>query len=268
MPRLFHRDEWFFELSPTAMAEAEFESVLAQNVAIIRAGATIVPFKKTVFAGERSAKADLAVIDHDYRQWAVVEVEMLRHDLHRHVIPQIATLRGGYYDSGHAAYLASKNEHFDAAKLADMLRGEAPEVLVLVNKFDEEWAREIRRYGASMMVFEIFRSETSNRNIFVIDGELPPLAAGILTELSFGMVPRCLAVKSPAMLDFLPGQKVPVFIDGQMTYWERFDTANQVFVTPVGNLPIQSGQRYALTKDASGHYSIRPLNRDGGTHAK
>jgi hypothetical protein len=263
MPKLFHRGEWFFELSPTSLAEFEFESLLIQNADIIRPGTTIVPFKKTVFAAEQSAKADLAIIANDYRQWIVVEVEMLRHDLHRHVIPQIATLRAGLYDNDHASYLASKNTNLDSEKLTEMLRGEAPEILVLVNKYDEEWSREIRRYGAHMMVFEIFRSEQSNRHIFAIDGQLPHVAHDILTELSFSLVPRCLTVKSPAALDFRSGERVQVFVENQITFWERFDTADQVFITPVGNLPVKSGQKYALVRTESGHYAIRPLRPTG-----
>jgi hypothetical protein len=142
MPKLFHRGAWFFELSPTSLAEFEFEGLLIQNADIIRPGTTIVPFKKTVFAADQSAKADLAIIANDYRQWIVVEVEMLRHDLHRHVVPQITTLRSGLYDNDHASYLASKNANLDFGKLTEMLRGEAPEILVLVNKYDEEWSRE------------------------------------------------------------------------------------------------------------------------------
>lgn len=264
MPRLFHKDEWFHELSPNALSEGEFESLLIQNADIIRPDTSIVPYKKTVYAGERSARADLAIIADDYRKWTVVEVEMLRHDLHRHVVPQIDTLRNALYDRSHAEYLAAKNAKLDPDKLAQMLRGEPPEVLVLVNKYDEEWAREIRRYGAHMMVFEIFRSPTSNRHIFAIDGNLPVLAHDILTELAFGLLPRLLTVKSPAALDFRHGERVTIFIDEQATYWERFDTATECYITPVRSMPITPGQRYALVRKDEGSYAIRPLAAAGG----
>ncbi len=264
MPRLFHKSEWFHELSPNALAETEFESLLIQNSDIVRPNTSIVPYKKTVYAGERSARADLAIISHDYRKWTVVEVEMLRHDLHRHVVPQIDTLRNGRYEQTHAEYLAARAPHLDAGKISQMLRGEPPEVLVIVNKYDEEWARELRRYGAHMMVFEIYRSPTSNRHIFSIDGNLPVVAQDILTELSFGLLPRLLTVKSPAALDFQHGERVAVFIGEQVTYWERFDTATECYITPVRSMPIQPGQRYALARKDEGDYVIRPLNVAGG----
>lgn len=263
MPRLFHRNEWFFELSPTALAESEFESLLVQNAEIIRPGHRIVPFKKTAYASDRSARADLAIIADDYRHWTVVEVEMIRHDLHSHVIPQIRTLSEASYTAEHAQYLAARAANFNAQKLTEMMRGEAPEVLVLVNKPDDEWAREIRRYGAHMMVFEIFRSTTSNRHIFAIDGELPNHADDVLSELSFGLLPRLLAVSSPAALNFLPGEQQAVFIDNQVTYWERFDTATSCYLTPVGNMPIKPGSTYALVRTDAGQLAIRQIRQKG-----
>lgn len=231
---------------------------MIQNSDIIRSNAVIVPYKKTVYAGESSARPDLAMIAHDYRYWVVVEVEMARHDLYRHVIPQVRTLREGNYDQEHAAYLASRNPNLDPIKVSDMLRGNAPEVLVLVNKPDEEWRRELDRYGAHMMVFEVFRSQT-NRHIFAIDGELPRLAHDVLSELSFGLLPRCLAVGSPAALDFGPDERMQIFIEGQVTYWERFNTATGVYLSAIGSMPIKPGQKYALVRMESGHYAIHPL---------
>ena len=258
MPRLHYRGEWFYELSPTALSETEFETLLVHNADIIRPGNLIVPFKKTVYAGEDSGRPDLAIIAEDYRRWMIVEVEMIRHSLYRHVVPQILVFREASYGQTDAEYLLSKNSTLDYSKLQDMLRGEAPEVLVLVNKYDSEWAREIRRYGAHMMVFEIFRSEL-NRHIFSIDGELPRLEHGILTELSFGFLPRCLTVSAPAALDFRSGEKVPIFIGDQVTHWERFDTATECYLSPIGSMPIKPGQKYALLRMDNGHYSMRPL---------
>ena len=52
MPRLYHKGEWFDEISPSALAEAEFEDLLIQNADILRGNTVIVPFKKTVYSPE------------------------------------------------------------------------------------------------------------------------------------------------------------------------------------------------------------------------
>lgn len=262
MPRLYHKSEWFDEISPSALAETEFESLLIQNAELVRADSVIVPFKMTVYSPESSARADLAIIASDYRHWVVVEVELAKHDLYGHVIPQIRVLREATYTQECVDYIHRKCPSLNRDKLCQMMLGDSPDVLVLVNKPDAEWQREVRRYGAHMMVFEIFRS-LNNRHIFVIDGEPPRLTQSFLSELSFGLLPRCLTVSSPAALPVAPGQKFAVEIDDQLTYWERFQTASSVYLSPIGTMPISPGQKYALVRSESGQYAIRPLAKKG-----
>jgi len=260
MSRLYHRGEWFDEISPSSLAEAEFEDLLIQNADVLRANSVIVPFKKTVYSTDSSARADLAMISTDYRHWVVVEVEMSRHDLYSHVIPQVRTLREASYTQEYVTYIHNKCPTLDESRLSDMMRGDPPDILVIVNKPDDEWRKELRRYGVHMMVFEIFRS-ILNRTIFVIDGEPPKLAQNFLSELSFGLLPRCLMLSSPAALPVEPGVRFRILVDDQITYWERFHTATGVYLTPVGSLPIRPGRRYALIRSEGGEYVIRPHAR-------
>ena len=262
MPRLYYNGEWFDEISPSALAETEFEDLLVQNADLIRANTVVVPFKKTVYGPEGSARGDLAMIYTDYRHWVVVEVEMSRHDLYSHVIPQVRTLREASYRQDYVAYIHHKCPTLDVEKLGNMLRGDPPDVLVIVNKPDAEWRNEMRRYGADMMVFEIFRS-VHNKTIIVVDGEPPKLAHSQLSELSFGLLPRCLLLNSPAAVPVESGVQFPILVGDQITYWERFHTATSVYLTPVGNLPISPGRKYALTLSENGVYAIRPLARRG-----
>lgn len=258
MRRLYHKGEWFDEISPTALTEAEFESLLIQNADLIRADTLIVPFKKTLYSPEGSARADLAMISTDYHHWVVVEVEMAGHDLYGHVIPQVRTLRQASYTPECVGYIHKKCPTLDREKLSDMMRGDPPDILVIVNRADEEWQKEMRRYGVHIMVFEVFRS-VLNKMIFAIDGQPPKLSQSFLSELSFSLLPRCLVLGSPAALPVEPGVQFRIMVDGQVTYWERFHTATRVYLTPVGSLPIRPGRRYALMQSESGDYAIRPL---------
>lgn len=258
MLRIFHKGEWFNEISPSALAEAEFEDLLISNSEIIRENTIIVPFKKTVYSMDSSARADLAMISDDYRYWIVVEVEMSNHNLIGHVIPQVRTLREADYTQDCIAYLHSKRPEFDESKLSDLLRGESPEILVIVNKRNSDWEKELRRYGVHLMAIEIFRSEL-NQTIFVIDGKLPAVEQNFLSDISIGNLPRCLTLSSPAALSIKPGERFPIVIDEQVTYWERFDTATTVYLTPVGNPSIESGQKYRLYQSDNGMYVMRTI---------
>ena len=259
MPRLYHKSEWFEEISPSTMAEAEFEELLIQNARVIQEQAVIIPFKKTVYSPEGSARADLAMISKDYRHWIVVEVEMSRHDLYNHVIPQVRTLREASYTQEYVDYIHSKCPSLDRDHLRDMLRGDPPDVLVIVNKPNSEWEKEMARYGAYLMSFEIYRSAL-NKTIFVVSGEPPALTQRFLSELTFGILPRCLSLSSPSALSIEVGVRFPILVNGQVTIWERFKTSTGDYLTPVGRLPITPGQRYVLVQSKDCEYAIHPFD--------
>ena len=222
MLRIFHKGEWFYEISPSALSESEFESILISNTEIIRDNVIIIPFKKTVRSVDSSARADLAMISRDYRYWIVVEVEMSNHSLHSHVIPQICTLRDAEYRQDCVDYLHSKNTTLNKSRLADLLRGDPPEILVIANKRVPEWESELQRYGVHLLTIEIFRSEL-NKTIYIIDGKLPALKQNFVSELSpVRFLPRQLVLSSPAALSVEIGKPFPIMIEGQITYWERF----------------------------------------------
>ena len=263
MPRLYHNREWFEEISPSALAEAEFEELLIQNVEVIQRDALIIPFKKTVYSSEDSARADLALISGDFRHWVVVEVEMSRHDLYSHVIPQVRTLREANYTQDYVDYIHSKCPELNRNLLSSLMRGDPPDVLVIVNKRDVEWEKEMNRYGAHLMAIEIYRSNL-NKTILVVDGQPPAISHSFLSELTFAMLPRCLLVKSPGALRVEPGVRFPISVDGQITYWERFHTSTGDYLTPVGSLPITPKGRYALVQSEDCEYAIRPIYTKGG----
>ena len=257
MLRIFHKGEWFNEISPSALAEAEFEDLLISNSEIMRENTIMVPFKKTVYSTDGSVRADLAMISNDYRYWIVVEVEMSNHDLYGHVIPQVRKLRRAEYSKECATYIHSKRPELNKSKLDDLFLGESPEILVIANKRNSDWEKELRRYDVHLMAIEIFRSEL-NQTIFVIDGSLPAVKENFLSDLSSNaMLPRCWKLSSPAALSVEQGERFSIVIGEQVTFWERFHTATAVYLTPVGNPPIESGRKYQLYQCDNGMYSIR-----------
>jgi hypothetical protein len=262
MPKLFYKGDWYDELSPTALAESEFEALLIKNAPIIAPSCVVIPFKKTVESEIGTARADLAAIAEDYREWIVIEAELDIHSLPGHVIPQTRVLRTGLYDPSFASYICSKNRRLQLDKVEEMLLGTQPKVLVLVNKAWESWRRELARYDIEVMGFELYRSDL-NRHIFRIDGEIAVLPSSLLTELSWSPLPRCLTVHSPAALPFKTGEQMRAFVGDQLTFWERFETAAECYISPVGQMPLLPGQRYGLYIDDQGEHVIQELNGEG-----
>lgn len=259
MPRLLYRDEWFYEIAPTAMNEADFENLLLQNADAIRSRSLIVPYKKTVYSDGGSARPDLALISLDYREWWVIEVELVRYSLHHHVIPQIRVLRDAAYGREDAAYLAGRGRSLVQSSLIEMMRGEQPRVLVIVNKPDDDWRRELRRYDAHLMVFEIYRSQ-QNRHIFRIDGELPRLAYGVVSHCRLDdVIPRALIVSSPAALGSPAGRSLEILIDDQVTVWQRVDTKTHCYLMASHRVTLERGRWYALLRSEGDRLRIESI---------
>ena len=258
MARLRYKDQWFIEIDPQAFFETEFESVILQNVHLLCANATLVPFKQTVFSSEfESKRPDLALIDDGYRFWWVIEVELAHHSLASHVIPQTRVLVDGRYGDDHIDALLRTNGSLDRVRLEAMMRGEPPRVVVISNRFDVHWERELNAIGVSYTVFNVFRSPLNNE-IFLFDGRLPEHTSHQLTILTPAKgLPQFFRVHSPGALQVAVGESVQILIDGRQTSWRRFDIKDQCYLAVEGRVTVGANSPLVVERREDGMLSIR-----------
>ena len=246
MARVLHNNEWYDELGPGSLYEAEFERILVQYLGTICPGYVSVPFKLTVTATHGAARADLALVQSNYLAWWVVEVELATHSLSGHVLPQVRTLAEATYGRRVADYLATKADCLDRTKLRDMIRGEQPRVLVIANSRCEDWERPLKRYGARLAFFQLFRSQ---RGIYLVvtDGYWPSADQESRSRCYVHPVMgKLLVVGKPAILPVTTRNEIGIHYRGQLTTWRRVDTADEVRLMPLFN----------VTLDSHGHYEI------------
>ena len=96
MARFLLGDEWFDQLSSTALYESEYERLLLSNARALFPDYHVVEFKPIIQSEYGTAKPDLALVDRDLRLWWVVEVELAHHSLKGHVLPQVEILTSGH----------------------------------------------------------------------------------------------------------------------------------------------------------------------------
>lgn len=263
MARLRYREEWFQQLSLGALPETHFEDLLIQNSDMFRTDAWMVRFKRTIYANEVGAKPDLAIIDHDYREWFVVEVEMRRHPLYEHVLPQVRTLRDGYYGIEEAEYLVGNLPVLDPSRTADLLRGVSPKVVVIADRADQWWADVLAGADIEFISMEIFKSDF-NRYIFSLDGGLPKRANDLLSYCTYNsMLPRQLLIESPASLGIPDGEKIMINCDSQIIEWSRMDTKDSCYLRTRGPVRLQAGARYALLRGDDGASVLKVVGAKG-----
>ncbi|MEX2283966.1 MAG: hypothetical protein WEE89_15885 [Gemmatimonadota bacterium] len=257
MARVLVNGEWFEQVAPTALYEGEFENIFLQNAAHVFPEFHVVPFKCLVASEFGSQKPDLALVDKRYRSWWVVEVELAHHSLTRHVLPQVQTFATGQYDDYHAQHLCGSSV-LHRASVQNMLKGQPPQVMVVVNAPCPDWSLALRRFNALVTVFEIFRSRL-NRQVFRLNGDQPALATDVISACEFDRsIPKFLRLLSPAAFPHADGSDAHITYKGALTVWKRVDVQDSVWLIPAGPNPLPGGTRYEIITDESGALSIRP----------
>jgi hypothetical protein len=266
MAKLLVGSDWYEALDGAALYEREFERVLLQKTPCLFPGYVAVPFKKTVYSDFDAARPDYALVEVRYRDWWVVEVEMGHHSLEGHVLPQVAVLARAHYGDEEAAYLARKSIELDAGKLIDLMKGQLPRVLVVVNQAHPEWCRPLRAYSAELAVFEAFRSD-KNQQIYRFDGFSPPPKGQILSSCRADpLVLGFLRVDSPAALGIKRNESLTIRLEGKLSQWQRLDSENTVWLVPRSRVEIDPTTPYDLIRLDDGSLELRrrhgsPLGR-------
>lgn len=254
MARMLINNIWYDEISAKSMYESKFEEIFLTQVDVLFPEYVTVPFKFTVSSSEGTAKADLALIDRDYLGWWVVEVEMSRHSLNGHVLPQVKILSEALYDERVAAYLYQKQPLLDLPRLKDMLKGKQPRVLVVLDLPKPEWVIKLEKFNAVLALFQIFRS-TSNEFIYRVNGQYPYNFERDQSNCYFEKVlSNLLVVESPAILSIAPNEKIEIDIGGALSGWRRLDIQDKVYLIPTEYNPLDIGKAYLLFKERNGKY--------------
>jgi hypothetical protein len=250
--RLRYCQEWYLPISSNALLEREYEDILEQNSEVFAENCWVIPFRPTVYATGSSAKPDFAIIEKSYARWFVVEVEMGRHSLHGHVLPQVRTLRDATYGREHAEMLVSRQPELDLEKTSDLLRGTSPTILVLADRYSLDWERTLEGAGISLMSLELFRSERL-RYVLAVNGGLPQRASDLITHATFNpLLPRFLAIESPAALPIANRDRIEALWEERLTVWVRSDIENECFLRASQPLRLRAGVRYSLVRRADG----------------
>lgn len=256
MSRAFYLGHWFKRVSPHGTNESEFENLLVCNPALIHPKAWLVPFKKTVYSQEASARADLALIDKDYQEWFVVEVETSHHSLLGHVLPQARALRDAIYGEEIADYLLKGNDFLDGRKLSTLVRTTSPRVVVIADASREDWRLTLAGADITLITIETFRSDM-DRHLFVVHGSVPRFVPNVLARCFYNsMLPRTLELDSAANVPCSNGEQLDVLVNGSYVVFVRLDTASKSFLRSTGPIDLRQGKRYVLIRNSSGDLEL------------
>lgn len=256
MARMLINNVWYDEISAQSMFESRFEKIFLSQVEVLFPEYFTVPFKFTVSSSEGTAKADLALIDKNYLGWWVVEVEMSRHSLNGHVLPQIKILSQALYDENVANYFFKKQPALNLVKLKDMMKGAQPKVMVVLDLPKPQWEEKLNKYNAILALFQVFKSP-SNDFIYRINGQYPFTFKSDKSNCAFErMLSNFLVVESPAILNILQNERMEIYFNGALSEWKRLDILDKVYLIPTGFNPLDINKPYLLLKEQDGKYHL------------
>ncbi len=249
MPRIVYRGTGFERVASQSWLEQQFEDLVFERSGQIFPRWRAVRFKPDVAipGTEMKRRPDLALIDNHYRCWWVVEVELQHHSLHGHVLPQISVFAGGRYDVSHANWIADRNPSLDRGRLTDLMLGEAPEVLVVVDAPGTGWEPYLGDVGAKLSVVEPFR-DANGEFLLRVNGVQPEPPGEILTRcVRRKGVARMWAVVSPAALPPADaGGVLTVDYNGVPSRWRRLQLADAVMLLAERGDPLPDLSEVAL----------------------
>jgi hypothetical protein len=261
MAKILINDEWYQSIETLALYESEFERILLQKTGALFPGFVAVRFKKTVSSEHASAQADYALVDAEYREWWVVEVEMGYHYLQAHVLPQVTTLARARYGLEEAEYLSRGLPALDKKRLFEMIKGLQPNVLVVVDRPEPMWVQPLELIGARLLVFEIFQSDR-NRYAYRVNGFAPSLVDNVLSTCRLDpAIPTLVRLGSPGGLNLEPNKRVRILFQGQMLEWDRLETRDSVWLVPVERNPLESGKEYEIVRLEDGQLRLQEHSR-------
>ena len=259
MARILYNDEWFEEIASHGYYETEFEAILRNEAGRLFGSYHLVPFKTPVTSDVDAdvRKPDFALVHKTYRSWWVVEVELGHHSLIGHVLPQVRTLAHAKYGTMEADYLCRKEPSLRKDKLLEMLKGDQPHVLVIVNFPVHGWADALRPLGARVVICQLFRSRL-NKHLLRLNGEYPSECEEVITSCKCqALLHRMIVIHSPANLPVLHNETVLLYHEGTASAWERVDTAGAVFLHALRDHDLVPGQLYEIVRQGDGPLTIR-----------
>ena len=257
MPKLLVAGNWYEPVSARSLYEIDYENAILRHSPELFPEFFCVRFKELVESDYGNARADLALIDKQYRSWIVVEVELDTHPLRDHVEEQVSKLAIGAYGKRHAEALHRSEPDLDLTKLREMMLGEQPKILVLVTSMKPSWAPALARYGASVGVIELFRSE-QNGIVLRVNGDQPNAVPEQILALCKvdPMLPNALRILTAA--PFAGLDMVSLDHEGYSSAWNIIRTATESWLTPAGRFPLSgSSTSFEIIDRGSDDLAIR-----------
>jgi hypothetical protein len=246
--------ENIFDLvDPDAPLESDVEALAVRALSCLFPKHQCVVFTGSFLHEDRIARPDLALIAADFSHWFVIEVELVSHSLHGHVLPQMRALRYGEPQSDCLTIL-QRELSIGHAQVKTLVRQVPRTTAVISNRYEDEWRLSLS--GIPVQYLSIGRLTTSSGHEAIqIDGTLE----AVDRNLGFGTyaaLDRSLRFPLDAQL---PDGFIQIRdVGGSPSVWKVRRDKHATWITKeVGTPALSNGVFVQLILNHSGQISMR-----------
>lgn len=249
MAKILVGTKQYYEVNLGCFHEPEIQEVITSKSSYIYPGFYYANFDVAVNSEYGTNKPDFLLVESDYRSWWVGEIELIDHSLNGHVLPQIRTFRDGTYNQIHVSYAVNKNDQIDSIRFGVLIETIRPNILVVLDRYNEEWESAIKFEGAKLGIFEMFRRKDIADFIFRINGFIPQSFGDMLTFVEVDpWIHRLLRVEIPSALPGHNGDVIPISINSVVSDWKIQMYEDKAWLNPIGGHILEVGTKYSLKK--------------------
>lgn len=175
-------------------AEKYFSTVVQKFSHVIFPNHYCFKFEVDMFFIGNKVRPDLILIEKQFKDWWLVEVELERHSWFSHIQEQIEKILNAEITDKHQEKIKQKlSSHFEILGLNEnknqldrvdsLIKTERHKTLVIVDSEPKSWMNELQKGDARLMTVQVYRNDR-NDHLIRCDTSLPSIDNQVVTYLN------------------------------------------------------------------------------------
>ena len=200
----------FASVESNSWSENYFSTVIQNFAEAIFPFHFCFPFEVDMYYLGDKVRPDLILIEKEYRDWWLVEVELERHSWLAHIQVQIDKILNAEISKNHINKLSMHGDKLDLKRLEKLMTTVRHKTLVIVDSEPKSWMEELQSTEARLMTVQVYRN-AQNEHIIRCDTDLPKTGSPIISYLQpsrEGLLPGWLEIESAHRLSAPQGKVV------------------------------------------------------------
>lgn len=247
------RGSKFALIESNSWSEDYFETVIMNFAEAIFPHHFCFPFKHDLFYLGEKVRPDLILIDKNYRDWWLVEVELEHHSWFAHIQNQINKILNAEITNTHVEKMKKHVKVLDLSRVEVLMKQVKHKTLVIVDSEPKSWMDDLQSTEARLITIQVYRN-SMNEHIIRCDTALPITGSPIVSYLSpsrESLVPGWLEIESPHHLSTRDG-KVVVCCEDQYFECSLRSFGGSLYLIPPSRFrftPINPSNRLVLLEE-------------------